>query len=198
MSIGVPQSMVARVVSEVLMDGVGQKSSPLALSAVIVEPELSDALMAVSALSAAGFHVTVAEGFSEARALLTSYRHSLLISGMQLWEHNGLHLVLHGKAIRPDMAAVITTRRPDPALENEAVRMGATVVAMPTTEAELLAAVVRTIMRAPGDTTPISARFERRTRERRAPRLDAPVTTEQRQGERRRGLARLIDPVTAI
>jgi DNA-binding response OmpR family regulator len=190
-----PQSsMITRVVSEVLMDLVGHKSSPTALSAVIVEPELPDALMAVSALTTAGFHVTVAEGFAEARTLLTSHRHSLLIAGMQLWDYNGLHLVLHGKSIRADMAAVITTRRPDPALESEAVQMGATVVAMPTTEAELLAAVVRTLMRVPGDTTPINARFERRTQERRAGQLDAPVTIEQRRGERRRGLARLMNP----
>lgn len=191
-------SLSTRVVSEVLMDGVGQKSSPPTLSAVIVEPELQDALIAVSALSAAGFHVTVAEGFAEARTLLTSYRHFLLIAGMQLWDYNGLHLVLHGKAVRPDMAAVITTRRPDPALESEAVRMGATVVAMPTTEAELLAAVTRTIMRAPGDSTPIRARFERRTQERRAPRPDDSVAVEQRLGERRRGLARLIDPAATL
>jgi DNA-binding response OmpR family regulator len=186
--------LIARIVSEVLMDSVGQKSAPSVLSAVIVEPELSDSLMAVSALSAAGFHVTVADGFAEARALLTGYRQSLLIAGMQLWDHNGLHLVLHGKAFRPNMAAVITTRRPDQALENEAVRLGATVVAMPTTEAELLAAVIRTVMRAPGDSTPISAQFERRALDRRAPHPGEAVAVEQRLGERRRGLTRLTDP----
>src|SRR4051812_9071531 len=98
--------LIARIVSEVLMDPAGRKSSPPVLSAVIVEPELSDSLMAVSALTAAGFHVTVADGFAEARALLSGYQQSLLIAGMQLWDFNGLHLVLHGKAVRPGLAAV--------------------------------------------------------------------------------------------
>jgi hypothetical protein len=53
-------------------------------------------------------------------------------------------------------------------------------------------------MRAPGDSTPISAQFERRAQDRRAPSRDEAVAVEQRLGERRRGLTRLIDPPATL
>jgi ActR/RegA family two-component response regulator len=158
------------------------------LTVIIVQPFLPDSLLTVSALSGAGFHVTVAGGFVEARALLSSARPSLLLADIQLHDYNGLHLVLHGKGVRPDMAAVITARRPDVTLETEAARLGATFVPMPTTESELLAAVLRTILRAPGDATPILAPFDRRTGDRRT-RRPVRAAEERRVADRRRPLA---------
>src|SRR5687768_6542185 len=85
-----------------------------ALSALILEPGLQDTLFTVETLSAAGFHVTVAESFAEAKALLVTRHPSLLLTEIQLGDYNGLHLVMHAKALQPEVASVVTSRRSDP------------------------------------------------------------------------------------
>lgn len=161
------------------------------LSALILEPALHDTLFAVAALSSSGFHVTVAESFAEAKALLGSRRPTLLLTEIQLGDYNGLHLVMHARALQPEVASIVTARRRDPVLQTEADRLGATFLLKPTTESELLAAVTRTMLRAPHDTTPIRPPFERRLRDRRLRPMGTPAGVERRALERRIGLGRL-------
>ena len=161
-------------------------ANPMApLTAIVVEPALADIWFAVSGLADGGFHITVAESFVEAKTLIDKQPPAVLITEIRLREYNGLHLVLRGKAARPDMAAIVVTTVADPVLQAEAERMKATFILKPTTKQEFLAAVYRTLFRAARGSAPIRPRFERRIAERRVPSrvmLDA----ERRVAERRR------------
>ena len=157
------------------------------LTAIVVEPALADTWFAVSGLADRGFHITVAESFLEARTLIDKHPPSLLITDLRLQEYNGLHLVLRGKAARPDMAAVVLSTTSDIVLEAEAARMRATFLLKPTSKREFLAAVYRTLFRSPDDAVPVRAPFERRIVDRRR-RLSAAVRSERRLRERRRDL----------
>ena len=156
-----------------------------ALTVIVVEPTLVDIWFAVSGLANSGFHITVAESFLEAKALIDRQPPAVLITDVRLREYNGLHLVLRGKAARPDMAAIVVSAVPDPVLQAEAERMKATFVLKPTTRQEFLAAVYRTLFRSPEDSAPIRPRFERRIAERRL--VEKAISkAERRVAERRR------------
>lgn len=153
------------------------------VSVLVVEPTLAELLPLVSTLSRAGFHVSAAQTFQQARSLLTSQQPSILVTALRLGAYNGLHLVLRGKAIRPEMAALVLSTEADVVLQAEAEAMGATFIVKPITERELLAAVGQTFFRR-DPSSPVRRPFERRQRERRA--QVATVTPEQRTAERRR------------
>jgi DNA-binding NtrC family response regulator len=155
------------------------------LTAIVVEPTLADIWFAVSGLANSGFHITVAESFLEARTLIDKQPPAVLITDIRLHEYNGLHLVLRGKAARPDMAAIVVTTVADPVLQAEAERMNATFILKPTTRQEFLAAVCRTLFRSSEEAAPIRPSFERRIVERRFPEK-AIVGAERRTAERRR------------
>lgn len=151
-------------------------------SALIVDPVLSDALFLVAAISAAGFRVTVADGFAEALERLGMHP-ALLIAAIRLGEYNGLHLVLRGKSARPNLAAIVTSTTPDPVLQQEAEQLGATFVLKPITVEELRAVIARTMYRTAA-TGPIRSPFERREAERRV--LANPVHQPERRVKDRR------------
>ena len=156
------------------------------LTAVIVEPELGDIWFAANGLSESGFHVTVAEDFSEAKALIDRFPPDVLVTDVRLRDYNGLHLVLRGRSLRPTMAAVVVTSVDDPVTRADAERMGATYVLKPTSRKEFLAAVYRTLYRRPGDSNPIRPTFERRLGDRRGPAAVSSIDAERRLRERRR------------
>jgi len=161
------------------------------LSAVVVGLSDGDRLMAFETLSAAGFEVTLVERFDAARARLVSNPPAVLLTAIKLGEFNGLHLVLAAKIADPRIAAIVTIEAPDPVLEKEAEQLGATFLVQPTSVRELLAAVLRTYLRSPADTTPIRPPFERRYRERRLSHLSS-YTPERRGHDRRRELSLLL------
>ena len=163
-----------------------------AISTLIVEPAPADASFLSAALVSGGFSVASVEGFGEARAWLEAAPPVLLIAESRLGAYNGLHLVLHARSIRPNMAAIVISHVVDPVLQAEAERLGATYVEKPVTRADLLAAVFRTLARKTGGAAePIVAPFERRVHTRRA-HVAAPVHEERRRQERRREVAVLI------
>src|SRR5262245_21640249 len=123
------------------------KNRATAFSALVVERDLSDVLVTVSALTERGFQVTVAESFHEAKTLLSMKPPTVLITEIRLGEYNGLQLVLRGKAERPRMAAVVTSRFADSVLLADAEDLGATFVLKPTSREEIVAAVIRTVLR---------------------------------------------------
>lgn len=166
-------------------------SSPPAL---VIEPVLPHLLVVLSALTSLGFDVTVADTFSDGKASMTKGpRPSLLVAAVKLREYNGLHLVLRGKSIWPDLPAIVTSESADPVLQTEAERVGATFMVMPTSREEAVAAIVRTVLRRcdvnPGE--PIRAPFERRRSERRLGAVSGPdaIQTDRRVRERRRNAA---------
>jgi DNA-binding NtrC family response regulator len=160
---------------------------PAPLTAIVVEPTLVDIWFAVSGLASSGFHITVAESFLEAKVLIDKQPPAVLITDVRLREYNGLHLVLRGKAARPEMAAIVVTTVADPVLQAEAERMNATFILKPTTRQEFLAAVYRTLFRSAADAGPIRPSFERRLAERRLPEKEM-SSAERRIAERRRAL----------
>ena len=137
------------------------------LPVLVVEPELDELLMLTSMLSAAGFHVTAAGSFVQARALIGGARtFGLLLTALRLGMFNGLHLVVRGQSVQPQMAALVTASPEDAMLRTEAENLGATFVIKPTTSQECIAAILQTVFRQ-DTSTPIRPPFERRRTERR-------------------------------
>jgi two-component system response regulator RegA len=167
-------------------------SIPMAASALIVEPILPDALFTVETVSSLGFHVTVADNFHDALERLR-VPPALLIADIRLGEYNGLHLVLRGKAVKRDLAAIVTSAVADSVLQSEAEQLGATFVLKPTTTEELRAAICRTLLRTSSE--PIHPPFERRQAERRTSSDPFPAP-DRRVGARRRDILALIQQAT--
>lgn len=158
------------------------------LSVLIVEPTADDRLPSASMLSGAGFQVSVTETFADARARLTAAPPGILITTVRLGLYNGLHLVLRSTASHPDMAVLVTSPTDDQVLRADAEAMGATFIVKPVADAELLAAVLRTIYGR--HQRPIRPPFERRAAERRV--AAGAWATERRLADRRRGLSALV------
>lgn len=163
------------------------------VSALVVEPVPQDAASIVEMLTACRFRVAVADTFSKARRHLSAHPPAALLTEVRLAAYNGLHLVLRGKSVRPDMAAIVLSRVADPVLEAEAVAMGATFVLKPVHQRELRAAVFRTLCtRFHSRRVSVAMRppFERRNDERRA--ALQTQTLERRRAERRRDLVTVL------
>jgi DNA-binding response OmpR family regulator len=161
-------------------------------SVLVIEPVLPHLLLVISALASAGFEVTVAETFKDAKSSLMVSPPNLLVADVKLYEYNGLHLVMRARAAWKGLAAIVTSHVSDAILRGEAERMGATFLVLPTTRDELIAAVYRTMLRQePTDSQvePIRAPFERRHAERRTMASTNPLARDRRIADRRRDTA---------
>jgi DNA-binding NtrC family response regulator len=176
------------------VDGAAAPALPMvSASALVVERTVADALSIASVLTASRFHVTVAETFMKAKTRLSAQPPSVLLTEIRLAEYNGLHLVLRGKSIRPDMAALVLSTVADSVLQADAEAMGATFVLKPVAPADLTAAVFRTIFHATRlspSARPVRPPFERRTYDRR--RSPAAIDGDRRMADRRRDLSSLL------
>ena len=132
------------------------------MSVLIVEPVLDELLRLMSTLTGVGFEVTAAETFAEAKPLLHTQPPSLLFTAVRLGVYNGLHLVLRGKSLRPEMAAVVTSPTADPVLQADAEAMGATFIVNPLPASDCIAAVLQTLFRVDQSGGPIRPPYERR------------------------------------
>lgn len=95
-------------------------------------------------LEASGYSPTLTDDFEDATALLAAGGFVALITAERLGPHDGLHLVLRARAGRPAVVVVVTTRRPDQAVEAEATILGAVSVVAPWDHpADLLAGLTR-------------------------------------------------------
>jgi DNA-binding NtrC family response regulator len=165
---------------------VGQPSVALkntALRALIVGHRLRDAFAIATLLENCGVEPAVAESFVRAKSRLTRRPPALLITELRLGEFNGLHLVLHGKALRPTMTALVLSDTPDAVLQAEAECMGATFAVKPISKRDLLAILVRSLYTS-GESGPIRPPFERRQAERRG--INVLLHADNRQADRRR------------
>jgi DNA-binding NtrC family response regulator len=163
-----------------------------ALSILVVEPALDELVRTVASLTTAGFHVTAADGFSQAKPLLSSHAPAVLLTSLRLGCYNGLHLVVRGKALQTKMAAIVTSSEVDAMLQAEAEALGATFVVKPITTDQLIASILKTYFRRHDDAGPIRPPFERRVGERRALQAIEPISVDRRGPDRRRPLPWLL------
>src|SRR6266404_5242080 len=76
-------------------------------------------------LARAGFDATGAATFEEATEAMSSTRPDLLIADERLGAFNGLHLVVRGRAVSPQMRAIVTSNNRDAVLEGDARHLNA-------------------------------------------------------------------------
>jgi DNA-binding NtrC family response regulator len=69
----------------------------------------------------------------------------LLITDLRLAAYNGLHLVLHSRAVNPAATAIVVAAVADDSSEGEARRLGAHYMARPVHPERLLALVGRVL-----------------------------------------------------
>lgn len=153
-------------------------------SILVVDPALEDLLPVILTLSRLGLRVTAAASFAQAKQLLSSNPPSVLLAAVRLGIYNGLHLVLHGKAVRPEMAAFIASPASDPVLRADAEAMGATFMVKPLAERDLIGAIMQTLFRQDLGVMPLHPPFERRSDDRRT--TVRGVSPERRIADRRR------------
>jgi DNA-binding response OmpR family regulator len=96
-------------------------------------------------LESAGYDALSAGTFAEGRRLLAEQAPDLLIADVRLGEYNGLQLVA---AAPRAVATIIVTGFPDPALETEALKLGAHYLTKPIAPEALLALVEEAIVSA--------------------------------------------------
>ena len=112
------------------------------MAAVLVVDSNSSGLASlVEPLRKAGYRAIGAGSFETARNLLHTQWYDLLITDLRLAAYNGLHLVLHCRAVNPAATAIIVAAIADDLSEVEARRLGAHYIARPVNLEPLLALV---------------------------------------------------------
>jgi sigma-B regulation protein RsbU (phosphoserine phosphatase) len=114
---------------------------PTRRTVLVVYADAADRAQTVDLLEASGYDVMAAANFEQAKQLLASEDPDLLITDLRLGSYNGLHLVLRSRTDHPAMAALVTSRFPDPVLEAEAAREHARFILRPIADHELLEAI---------------------------------------------------------
>jgi DNA-binding response OmpR family regulator len=104
----------------------------VAPSILIVEDDDANRTSLVRALKGAGYDLTGAPTFENARQLLATQRFDLLITDLRLGGFNGLQLLVNRAT-----PAIVITGFADPVLETEAKHLGAAFLVKPFTLAEL-------------------------------------------------------------
>jgi CheY-like chemotaxis protein len=163
-------------------------------SVLLVEPDHVDRVVAHSALASAGFVVTATNSYDDARDVLQARPPLVLVSTVRLGAQSGIELAHQALSEKRRLAVVMTSSTPDPVLQREAERIGATFVLKPVTPEDLLAAVYRTALRHPNADAggePIRPPFERRRVERRFSQARN-VSVERRRAARRRDMHSLL------
>src|SRR5262249_60721995 len=99
--------------------GGGYMPSPI----LVVGPDHGTLGATIEMLSTAGYRTSGPTPFEDGKRRLDATRPDLVIAGERLGEFNGLHLILHGRAGRPDMAGIVTTPTRVAGLEADAQRL---------------------------------------------------------------------------
>jgi DNA-binding response OmpR family regulator len=94
-------------------------------------------------LSEAGYVVTIASSFQDAKQELDRMPPDVLITDVRLGAYNGLHLVVRTRARSPTTAAIVTHGTHDPVLEAEATSQQAIYLVRPLAPRRLLRIVGR-------------------------------------------------------
>ena len=94
-------------------------------------------------LSNAGYRVTAASTFEEAKLLLSANPPDLLITHVRLRAFNGLHLVLRRRAEHPRSVSIVMDSGADPVLACEAKRLSAPYLIEPVSPEQLLTLIAK-------------------------------------------------------
>lgn len=103
----------------------------MAYSVLVVDVDRNALQEAATALGDAGYLVTQATTFGDARQRLVLSKPDLLITAVRLAGFNGLHLVVATRAMLPDTVAVVTHAVLDPALQADAAQYNAIYMVQP-------------------------------------------------------------------
>lgn len=96
-------------------------------------------------LHAAGYRVSAASTFDEARRLLANRSPDLVIADERLGAFNGLHVIVRARADHPHVRAIVTTRLKSRGLEADARSLNVECMVKPHSPAEWLAPISRTL-----------------------------------------------------
>lgn len=100
----------------------------------------------VELLGDAGYRVTGADSFEQARLALGSVP-DLLITDVRLGAYNGLQLIFRGRALNPRLPVIVMTGYSDPALRAETERLDAVHLEKPVDSTLLLGVVADMLAR---------------------------------------------------
>ena len=120
----------------------------LAASILIVEGDRDTLAGWVKLLHAAGYRVTGAASFEEARRAL-EVPLDLVITEVRLGAYNGLQLVIRARSHNPHLSAIVLTGFPDVVIRAEAERLNAIYVEKPVDAERLLTIVADALDRRP-------------------------------------------------
>jgi DNA-binding response OmpR family regulator len=110
---------------------------------LLVEPDHAILDRLINPIQAAGFEVVHADEFFDAVELLRARPFAAVITAHRLGAHNGLHVVLRARRLRPGIITIVTCAREDSVLCREAIMFGAKAFVAPwENPAELLQALV--------------------------------------------------------
>lgn len=101
---------------------------------LIVDDDRSTVEGLAELLERAGFECEGAASFAAAMAAMRTSPPDILVTDIRLDEYNGLQLVLNRP---PGTYAIVMSGFPDPVLESEAVRMGASYLRKPVQMCQL-------------------------------------------------------------
>ena len=99
----------------------------------------------LTVLSGAGYSASGASTFAEAKEALGTRSPDLVIADERLGAFNGLHVIMLGRANRPDMKAIVTTRSRGAGLETDARRLNVQCLVPPPSPAEWLVSISQTL-----------------------------------------------------
>jgi DNA-binding response OmpR family regulator len=107
------------------------ETANVAYSVLVVDVDRNALQEAATALADAGYLVTQATTFADARQRLVLSKPDLLITAVRLAGFNGLHLVVTTRAMLPNTVAVVTHAVLDSALQADAARHNAIYMVQP-------------------------------------------------------------------
>jgi ActR/RegA family two-component response regulator len=126
------------------------RTPPVTYTALVVDADRRALAEMTAVLADAGYLVSQAASFADARQRLVLSRPDVLVTAVRLGGFNGLHLVVSTHAALPDTVAIVTHAVHDPALQADAAKYDAMYLVRPVDWTVFLD-VVRGLLAARGD-----------------------------------------------
>ena len=116
-------------------------------SILIVEDDRAALGWLEELLGGAGYHVTGAASFEDAKRALAVDAPDLLITDVRLGAYNGLQLIFRARALDPRLPVIVMTGYSDAAIRAEAQRLAAAHLEKPIDSKALLSLVAGMLVR---------------------------------------------------
>ncbi len=111
---------------------------------LVVSAEGATAVDRIDALKRAGFPVVTAEGFLNARQILSNHEPQAIVTAVHLGDYNGLHLVAIAQVEHPRTTCLVVGPR-DAALQAESYHLGARYLVEPVAADRISAVLVELV-----------------------------------------------------